>query len=157
VKIPSPVIVSGIEDGNAGGDLEEQMAALPTTAGLFAVWVDGRVTYLSSAPNLQRRVRRTVARLSRFRGQGDEHSIVMHCWASSSKLGSSLLLYRLAKVYFPGEYLQRVHLRMPWFVALLTRDPFPRLILTNRIPAGCADVRKCWIRIRSILAVSTGR
>jgi excinuclease ABC subunit C len=42
-------------------------------------------------------------------------------------------MYRLAKLYFPDTYVDRLRLRMPWFVGLTRGDPFPRVVVTNRI------------------------
>jgi hypothetical protein len=42
-------------------------------------------------------------------------------------------MYEIAKLYFPDGYVDRLHLRMPWFVGLTRSDPFPRVVVTNRI------------------------
>jgi hypothetical protein len=42
-------------------------------------------------------------------------------------------MYELARSYFPQDYLKRLRLRMPWFVRVAVRDPFPRLTLVNRL------------------------
>jgi excinuclease ABC subunit C len=55
------------------------------------------------------------------------------CWATGSRLETSLLLYELSKLYYPDEYLTRLRLRLPWFVGLTSGDAFPRLRVANRI------------------------
>ncbi len=42
-------------------------------------------------------------------------------------------MYALAKQYFPGDYVKRLRLRMPWFLGLTEADPFPRVAIGNRI------------------------
>ena len=61
-------------------------------------------------------------------------------WVTSSKLESWLLLYDLARMHFPDDYLTRLRLRLPWFVALVDTGRFPRLIVTNRPPKGAEYV-----------------
>ena len=41
-------------------------------------------------------------------------------------------MYRLTREKFPADYLKRLRLRLPWFLALDTFDPFPRLEIVNR-------------------------
>ncbi len=140
MKIPSPIIVDA-----ADLDATERIAALPTGPGVFCLEAAGRVTHLTSAPNLQRRVTRTITKLGRYfnedrRNETSSSVLRILSWQSQSKLETSLLLYELARQHFPEEYLRRVHLRLPWFVGLLTRDPFPRLVSANRIPQGCEPV-----------------
>lgn len=43
-------------------------------------------------------------------------------------------MYHLTKSYFPGDYLFRLRLRMPWFLGFTECDAFPHLTVTNRIP-----------------------
>lgn len=140
--VPAPTILD-----SADSDLAAFAAALPTSAGVLCLEVEGRVTHLSSAPNLQRRVERILQKITGKKLaeqvaqiQPQERRWKIHCWQSGTKLHTALLLYELAKVHFPDDYLQRVHLRMPWFVALLTSDPFPRVTYGNRLPHGCTPV-----------------
>jgi excinuclease ABC subunit C len=57
----------------------------------------------------------------------------IECWATGSKLESSLLLYEVAKGLFPKDYVRRLRLRMPWFLAVVDENEFPRLAVLNRI------------------------
>ena len=42
-------------------------------------------------------------------------------------------MYQLTRELFPEDYLKRLRLRMPWFVALDSGDLFPRLETVNRL------------------------
>lgn len=57
----------------------------------------------------------------------------MDCWPAGSRLESALLLYELARRYYPMDYLKRLRLRIPWFVGMTAKDQFPRLEVINRI------------------------
>jgi hypothetical protein len=61
-----------------------------------------------------------------------EKATEVACWPAGSRLEASLLLYQLTRQNFPGEYIKRLRLRLPWFLALLGKDPFPRLEIINR-------------------------
>jgi excinuclease ABC subunit C len=67
------------------------------------------------------------------------------CWPAGSRLEVSLLTYGITREHFPGDYLKRLRLRLPWFLALTaakdapalrvlvkSQDPFPRLEIVNR-------------------------
>jgi excinuclease ABC subunit C len=139
VRIPAPVILDLEEPGRAGGSLPEQIAAL-APAGVYALQSAGRPPYLSSSSSLRRRLTRLlvsspagaespIARLRRSLTS-------VECWATGSRLETLLVLYELSKLYYPGEYLQRLHLRIPWFIGLTQEDSFPRLRITNRLGRG---------------------
>jgi excinuclease ABC subunit C len=70
------------------------------------------------------------------------------CWPAGSRLEASLLTYQITRAHFPADYLKRLRLRLPWFLALTSatgapetapalrviesRDRFPRLEIVNR-------------------------
>ncbi len=106
--------------------------------------VRGGVPHLGWTANLRRRLTRLLVRSS-----SPHDSLAMRirqsvtsieCWATGSKLEASLLMYQLAKVYFPDDYPKRLRLRMPWFVGLTENDRFPRLTLVNRISRNSASL-----------------
>jgi excinuclease ABC subunit C len=59
--------------------------------------------------------------------------MVLQYWETSSRLESWLLLYKIARAHFRDDYLTRLRLRLPWFVALVDTDRFARLTVTNRL------------------------
>lgn len=63
-----------------------------------------------------------------------EAVVTVECWATGSRLESSLVMHSLARQYHPDDYLFRLKLRIPWFVGLTVTDPFPRLAVVNRVP-----------------------
>jgi len=115
--------------------VQDQLDALPATAGVYLILTPGGPGHVSWSSKLRRRLGRLLASsytakanlLQRMR----ENSSVIEYWPTGSKLESSLLIYQLGKQFFPNDYLVRLHLRLPWFVAL-TEDVFPRLVTVNR-------------------------
>lgn len=93
--------------------------------------------HLSWSSNLQRRLKRLLlspAAGSATRRFGDKVDSV-NCWAVGSRLETQLLLYRLARRFYPDKYLKLLKLRPPWFLNVTARDPFPRLEIVNRAPS----------------------
>ncbi len=99
----------------------------------------GAPLHLSWSTNLERRLKRLL--LSSYPGAGPDSGSLskkidsVECWPTGSRLELTLLLYRLAKKLYPERYLKFLKLRMPWFVGVTARDPFPRLEVTNRLSA----------------------
>ena len=115
--------------------VQDQLAALPATAGVYLILVPGAPGHVSWSSNLRRRLGRLLASsytaktsvLQRMR----ENSSSIEYWPTGSKLESSLLLYQLGKQFFPDDYLFRLHLRLPWFVALM-QESYPRVVTLSR-------------------------
>ncbi len=132
MSIPEPVIVDPLAT-----DLPQQFSALGRTPGIYSFASADRVTHLSWSTNLPRRLRRLLCDSSgqptmlanRLHGS----ATTVRYWPTASKLESSLLLYQLAKIHFADDYMTRLRLRMPWFVALVDTDRFARLTVTNRL------------------------
>ena len=119
-------------------DIPEQIAALPATSGIYLLTGNGKPPHISWSANLPRRLKRllfsSATGSTSVIGQLRRAFDAVECWPTGSKLETSLLLYRLTKVYFPADYVFRLRLRMPWLVGLTESDPFPRVTVTNRIP-----------------------
>ncbi|MGA8025776.1 MAG: hypothetical protein WB992_01435 [Bryobacteraceae bacterium] len=120
----------------AYADIAQEITALPSGPGVYMLAAPDKPPHLSWSANLRRRLARLFhspdsapnSLLARLRNS----LASVECWPTGSKLESSLLMYRLAKTYFPGDYLARLRLRMPWFVVFTSYDPFPRLAVVNR-------------------------
>jgi excinuclease ABC subunit C len=136
VRVPAPLHL----DARAL-DLREQIAALPPTSGIYALHASDKPPHISWSANLRKRLARLlVSSYTGCRsliGQLRYALQAVECWPSGSKLETSLLMYCLTKAYFPGDYLFRLRLRMPWLVGLTESDAFPRLTVANRIPRKC--------------------
>jgi len=96
----------------------------------------GLSPHLGSSLNLRRRLTRLLVPsytglVSGFAKHFQKVAAVS-CWPAGSRLEASLLTYQITREHFPGDYLQRLRLRLPWFVALANRDAFPRLEIVNR-------------------------
>jgi excinuclease ABC subunit C len=129
VKVPLPNRLAPREQ-----DVLEATAALPAASGIYAVFAGGAAPHLSWSVNLRRRLRRLLA------GQYRDRIDALEYWPAGSQLEISLLLYELTRSYYPADYRKRLRLRLPWFVSLVDRDPFPRLEVVNRIPRKSAQV-----------------
>lgn len=148
LKILPPITLNPREPEFAG-----QVSTLPQTSGLYCLRVAGGEPHLAWSANLRRRLTRlflksakgtpdTMPVLREFLRNNGSHSSepadrLLHldcveCWPTSSKLESSLLMYELARTFFPGDYERRLRLRLPWFVGIQDSDGFPRLMVTNR-------------------------
>jgi excinuclease UvrABC nuclease subunit len=57
---------------------------------------------------------------------------------TASPLASTLLYYRYARRYFPGEYARLLKLRAAPFVKLLLANEFPRTLVTTHLSASSA-------------------
>ena len=117
--------------------LQRELDKLPPRTGIFVLEATGQDPYLSWSAYLQKRLRRLLLQteasrlepLAKLRKSVDS----VACWPTQSRLETWLILYSLARRYYPSEYKQRLKLRSPWFLSLLTADEFPRLRLANRI------------------------
>jgi len=134
--------------------LAASIAALPETPGIYSFTVRGNAPHLSSSKSLKRRLKRLLvpsytaspndgsppaAKFVLF-GQFRENVDRVDCWFTASRLETSLLMYELARSYYPKEYLKRLRLRLPWFVGTDSADPFPRLEIVNRPSAKSTAV-----------------
>ena len=118
-------------------DLQRELDRLPRRTGIFLLQATGQDPYLSWSAYLQKRLKRLLLQtdasrlepLAKLRRSVDS----VACWPTQSRLETWLILYSLARRHYPEEYKQRLKLRSPWFLSLLTSDEFPRLRLANRI------------------------
>jgi excinuclease ABC subunit C len=133
VTLPLPTILLPRQSG-----VEQQIAALPHGSGIYALTIEGSPTHISWCVNLQKRLRRMLLQSAENNAgvtqRVRDRVTAIECWPTASKLESSLLLYALTKRLFPRDYAQRLRLRMPWFIGMTGSDPFPRLVLSNRLP-----------------------
>ncbi|MFL6352405.1 MAG: hypothetical protein ACJ74Z_11225 [Bryobacteraceae bacterium] len=123
-------------------DLGEQIAALPGSSGVYVLTGTAQANgsshlHLGWSANLRKRFTRLLVSSSAVPesqiGRVRASLARIECWVTGSKLESSLLMYELASEYFPDAYAKRLRLRMPWFVGLTGSDPFPRVVIVNRI------------------------
>ena len=114
-------------------------AALPDCPGVYAFRDGTEIVHIGWSPRLRTRVVRLLSRVtsgnstvgSRMRDAG----LVLSCWPTGSRLESSFVMYQVLRSDCPSDYRKRLRLNLPWFVTLTTRDPFPRLAVSRRIPS----------------------
>jgi excinuclease ABC subunit C len=109
--------------------LDQEIAALPASAGIYRVVPLAGESHISWSSNLPRR----IARLLRTFQISISH---IDSWPSASRLDTVLLSYVVTRDSFPSDYIRRLRLRMPWFVRSSDSDPFPQLLTTNRVPTN---------------------
>lgn len=125
-------------------NLLDQLQSTPASAGIYALEAADRPPHLSRSSNLRARLMRLLRLPITGQGKTGQESLLtrlkdnfarVRCWPTASRLETSLLMYTLAKQYFPQDYLARMRLRMPWFATLSADDPFPRFLVVNRMPS----------------------
>ncbi len=132
MNIPEPEIVYPLAT-----NLPQQLSALGKRSGIYAFASSHKITHLGWSTNLSRRLKRLLCAHdgapTGLAVRLDNNAATILYWPTGSRLESSLLLYRLARVSFPDTYLTRLRLRLPWFVALTDTNHFARLTVTNRL------------------------
>jgi hypothetical protein len=114
--------------------LQEHLAALPTTAGVYSLRIGDNPPHLTSCPNLRKRITRLLDSSYTLGKRLQENLAEVQCWPTGSKLESALVMYRLVKQHFPNDYMKRLRLRPPHFVALTGGSGFPRLAALRDLP-----------------------
>jgi excinuclease UvrABC nuclease subunit len=118
-------------DGHLDAGLDEVWSG----AGVFVVYPREGEPYLGRTGVLRRRLKRllrareTASRLLSLRGIAER----VEYWPVASRLESSLLLYALARLHLPGQYLEFLKLRMPHYVRLVAGSGFARTQVTSRL------------------------
>lgn len=132
MKLPAPITLIP-----SAPDLRQQIAGLPASAGIYVLFSGPSNPHLGSSANLPRRLTRLLvsspgARPGSLESLREKITSV-DCWPAGSRLETSLLMYQLAKRYYPDDYLRRLRLRTPWFVGLTATGHFARLEVANRL------------------------
>lgn len=109
-------------------------AAVPQTAGVYSLRIGDNPPHLSSCPNLRKRITRLLDSSYTLGKRLHENLAEVMCWPTGSKLESGLVMYRLVKQHFPNDYMKRLRLRLPHFVALAAGSGFPRLMGVRDLP-----------------------
>lgn len=114
--------------------LDHLVDGLPREPAVFAVDVgEGQQPYVARTTNLWRRVRRLLrapegqSRMLHLRGIARELCI----WPTSNSLEASLLVWEQTRLHYPERYRRVLRLRLPYYVALLQGNRFPRATLTR--------------------------
>ncbi|MFL6448581.1 MAG: hypothetical protein ACJ746_12945 [Bryobacteraceae bacterium] len=133
MKIPPSITIPLGE-----ADALDRATLLPKGPGVYAFRAETEIVHLGWSPRLSGRIVRLLSRRSTgSTSLGDrmgDAGLFLNCWPTGSKLESSLLMYQLLRSKSPADYRKRLRLNLPWFLALTAGDPFPRLVLMNRIP-----------------------
>jgi excinuclease ABC subunit C len=97
---------------------------------VFALWAAQGEPYLAKTNFLRRRLRRLLgdSRWASLRGVAER----VEYWPTGSRLAANILHYTLAREYFPETYQQRIKLRYPAYVRLVTNNAYPRTTVTSR-------------------------
>jgi len=131
VELPRPIIVDPRVPEAA-----EAIASLPETRGVYLFSIPGNSPHLGWSLNLRRRLTRLLFPSYTVPATGlarhFQKITELQCWTASSRLEASLLIYQITRQHFPNDYLKRLRLRMPWFLAMDSEDEFPRLAIVNR-------------------------
>jgi excinuclease ABC subunit C len=132
MPFPAPEIIP-VSPGFEGFDAALEEA--PDRPAVFLVWLREGAPYLARTDLLRRRLRRLLGerrapgRLLNLRPLAARVEYRL----TGSHLEASLLLYELARQYFPDRYLDLLKLRMPPYVKVILGNPFPRTQVTTRL------------------------
>ena len=113
----------------------ESFEAVPDHPAVFLIHLRDAAPYLSRTTLLRRRLRRllradsTPSRMLNLRAKAER----VEYWLVGSRLEASLILYELARQYFPEDYRVRLRLRPPPFMKIILTNPFPRSQVTTRL------------------------
>ncbi len=130
-----------IQVADALAALNQVLEEVPNRPAVFLLWPKEGDPYLGKTTVLRRRLlrllreRETPSRLLNLRHTA--HHI--EYWLTGSKLESAVVMYDLARRYFPKTYLDVLRLRMPPYVKLILTNEFPRTQITthlSRAPAA---------------------
>lgn len=110
---------------------EQAIEELPNRPGVFLLRMkDGaQEPYLSRTRMLKRRLLR-LARMPNLKDAVDH----VEYWFTGSTLEAQMLLYGLARTYFPQRYLKLLNLRMPFYVRISFANRFPRSQIVSQLP-----------------------
>jgi excinuclease ABC subunit C len=125
-------------------ELALKLDQLPNSLGVYLLTPEGGNPYLGWSGYLSRRLSRLLLgsraeesnRLAKLRSR----LLGIEYWLTGSRFETSLLMYWLARKHDPARYRERLKLKLPWLVELLTQDAFPRLTVQNRYAKGHALV-----------------
>jgi excinuclease ABC subunit C len=112
----------------AGPELEQFLAELPDRSAVFVLSLGDAAPYLGRTALLARRIRRLL-RPTLY----GERATALEFWPTASRLDSALLLYRLARQYYPQTYRKLIKLRLPSYLKVLLSNEFPRTTITARL------------------------
>ncbi|MCC7340356.1 MAG: hypothetical protein IT170_04655 [Bryobacterales bacterium] len=129
---PEPVRISLRREE---AELDAALDALPEQASVFLLaFAEGQEPYLGRCANLRRRAKRLLrasespARLPRLRGLARE----LVYWPAASSLEANLVLLDQARSHFQGRYRSMLRLRLPFYLRLLTKNRFPRVMVSSQ-------------------------
>lgn len=122
----------------ATGDLtalDAAVAQAPDVPAVFLLWPGEGEPYLARTALLRRRLRRLLApREQPSRLLNLRHTVRrLEYHVAGSAFESAVLMYELARRHFPDTYLERIRLRMPPYVKVVLRNPFPRTTVTTHL------------------------
>jgi len=115
--------------------LDQALEAVPNHPAVFLLWPKEGDPYLGKTTVLRRRLLRllrerdTPSRLLNLRYTAQR----VEYWLTGSKLESTVLMYDLARRYFPKTYPDVLRLHMPPYVKLILTNEFPRCQITTHL------------------------
>jgi excinuclease ABC subunit C len=138
MRLPPATVI----DARTGAEaLDTGIDDTPNIPGAFLIHPHTGAPYLGRTAVLKRRLRRLLREregASRFLNLRDVTGWVEY-WPTGSRLEQALVCWTLGRQHFPGDYRQRLKLRLPPYVKLIRSHVFPRTQVTTRLTAGTAN------------------
>ena len=115
--------------------LDEAIAQVPNSPAVFLLWPREGDPYLAKTTLLRRRLLRLLKERERpSRLLNLRHTVRrIEYQLTGSAFESAVLMYELARRYFPKTYLDLLKLRMPTYIKLVLANEFPRSQLTTHL------------------------
>ena len=127
-----------IDTGEDLGAMDAALETLPNSPAVFLLWPAEGQPYLSRTGLLRRRLLRLLRERERpSRLLNLRHTVRrIEYRLTGSALESGIVLYELARDYFPETYLRLMKLRMPPYVKIVLSNEFPRTQVTAQLSGG---------------------
>jgi len=130
VPVMTPIEVSEDLSG-----LDEAIAQVPNSPAVFLLWPRTGDPYLAKTTLLRRRLLRLLKERERPSRLLNLRQTVrrIEYQLTGSAFESAVLMYELARRYFPKTYLDLLKLRMPTYIKLAIANEFPRSHVTTHL------------------------
>ena len=122
-------------------ELEITLELIPSTAAVFIVRAKDAAPYIAWTGALRRRLKRLLrpaaqpSRLLNLRAIADR----VEYWPVVSRLQTALVLWEVARLHAPEQYLEILKLRFPSYLKLILGNDFPRTQITTRLAGTTAQ------------------
>jgi excinuclease ABC subunit C len=115
--------------------LDNALEQVPNAPAVFLLFPREGAPYLARTGLLRRRLLRLLRERDKPSRMLNLRQTVarVEYWLTGSRLESVMRMYELARQFFPDDYLDYLHLRLPPYLKVLTSNAFPRCQITTHL------------------------